>query len=305
MCRILIGTLYCGENEFERCCEAIENQTHRRHEQFVIRDLPNKQAHQTLYRTFMDRADDFDMFVKVDADMILFSKQKLADLVRYFARHDYLDGISIPVLDGLTDRWIHGLHAYRSSVRWPQETDENVFVDRVPVAPERFRLGVRELAPFATHCEDPADTAAIHFGLHRGKKVLAALERDGPDSSNAAYYLDTLHAAEKTFRRRNRRASVLAVLGGELALTEHGDSLHVDYSHTHTQAELESWAAKPTADIWNEVQRLQSVSSIDPVTRRRLLRMQRRRRFSDMLRETFHDQPLRFASNLKRKLRKG
>ena len=48
--KIYVGTLYSGENEFEECVAAIQNQTYKNYDHFVIRDLPNKEAHVTLFK---------------------------------------------------------------------------------------------------------------------------------------------------------------------------------------------------------------------------------------------------------------
>ena len=59
--RILVGTLYTIENELEECLAAIKSQTHPDFESFVLQDLPKETACATLYRNFMDRADQFDL----------------------------------------------------------------------------------------------------------------------------------------------------------------------------------------------------------------------------------------------------
>jgi hypothetical protein len=39
--KLLVGTLYTIENEFEQCCAAIDRQTYDHFDLVVIRNLPN------------------------------------------------------------------------------------------------------------------------------------------------------------------------------------------------------------------------------------------------------------------------
>ena len=87
--RILVGTLATIENEFDACTASIQRQTHRDFEQFVIRDLPNKQAHDTLYRTFMSRSEAFDLLIKIDADMVLADDRFFEKVVERFQEHKF------------------------------------------------------------------------------------------------------------------------------------------------------------------------------------------------------------------------
>ena len=61
--RILIGILHTIENEFPQCIEAIKNQTYQNFDYFVVENIPNKEAHDTLYRRFMDSADNYELFI--------------------------------------------------------------------------------------------------------------------------------------------------------------------------------------------------------------------------------------------------
>lgn len=53
--KVLVGTLYSGENEFSECKESLEKQTHKGFEHLIIENLPKKEAHHKLFSTFMER----------------------------------------------------------------------------------------------------------------------------------------------------------------------------------------------------------------------------------------------------------
>jgi hypothetical protein len=80
--RILAGTLYTIENEFEDCCRSIRNQTYKNYDHLVIRNLPKKEAHNNLYQAFVDEADRYDLLVKIDADMVLCDENLFERIVK-------------------------------------------------------------------------------------------------------------------------------------------------------------------------------------------------------------------------------
>ena len=116
--RILVGTLYSGENEFEECVASIKKQSYQNFEPLVIRNLPNKEAHDTLYKTFMDRSHEFDLMIKIDADMVIENERLFEKIVRKFQRNDKLKDLEIAVFDFFSNQLIWGMHAYRNTVKW-------------------------------------------------------------------------------------------------------------------------------------------------------------------------------------------
>ena len=224
--RILVGTLHCGESQYDRCVEALKNQSLQSFEHFTISDLPDAEAHRRLYRRFMASAATFDLFLKLDADMVLSHPDVLQNIATYFRRHKSIDGISIPVDDFFTGRWIHGLNVYRASTRWRID-DGVVFTDQHAHDAARFRAGVRCLAPAAGHAHDPDDFAAYHYGLHRGVKFHACLD-DPRRVDQAGYYMDALVATERHYRRSADPSLLLACLGGDDALSGRFGVDHLD-----------------------------------------------------------------------------
>ena len=257
---ILVGTLYCGENEYSECVGSLQKQTHKSWEHFVIQDLPNKVAHDTLYKSFMQRASEFDLFIKLDADMVLEDDTKLEQICRYFEDHQQLEGISICVHDFFTDELLHGLHAYRSSVKWSLD-NEKLFVDDFPVSGDQLRIGVRELAPAASHCKNPTDFFAFHFGMHRGLKVVQA-KLDVHRQARLAYYLQTIEKVWKNFQRSKDRRLGFAVLGAELAIDGQFGIEDVNYSNMESKQKFEQFQEFDSDEIQEELRKLRRDSSI-------------------------------------------
>lgn len=173
--RILVGTLHCGERDFERCLESLERQSYRRWEHLILRDLPNKLAHDRLYREFMNRASEFDLFLKLDADMVFRRDDALARVVELFRVRPALDHLESLVYDWYSDSLTKGLHVFSNRAVW-RCSEDTLFVDPPPAVPGT-RLLLRDApAPLVVHCPDPSPEDALCFGVHRALKAVQ-LER--------------------------------------------------------------------------------------------------------------------------------
>ena len=118
MTRVLVGILYCGENEFDECINSIQRQELVGVDYFVVENLPNKEAHNVLYENFMRNASNFDYFIKVDADMVLCKNTFFSDVISEMNEDLSFDNYQIAVLDHYTNSLIYGLHIYRNKVTW-------------------------------------------------------------------------------------------------------------------------------------------------------------------------------------------
>ena len=169
----LIGILHCGESQYDACRAAIASQSHKNWDVFVVKDLPNVQAHQVLFKTFADNADQFDLFVKVDADMELYHEDFLKELTHFFATESDIDYLAMKVDDFFTARFIWGLNAFRSSVVFA-EIDE-VYTDKAAQVEQNRRARLKRhktLVPAARHGFDPTDYHAFYFGCHKAVTVM-------------------------------------------------------------------------------------------------------------------------------------
>ena len=172
MARLLILTLSSGETALPILTRQLAAQSFRDFEHDVISGLPNQAAHNHLYRTIMNRASSFDLFLKLDADMTFRSETSLAEAVNATDAHPEVQHFAFRVWDCFTDEETLGVHIFRSGVSWGEITDD-LFVDPDP-------LNVRQIlwegppAPFVNHGEVVSDFECFAFGVH---KFLKAAQR--------------------------------------------------------------------------------------------------------------------------------
>lgn len=224
--KVLIGTLYSGENEFQQCCDSINSQTFQNFEHLVIEGLSASEAHQKLFHHFMDHADKFDLLLKVDADMVLARPTMLQELVDIFTTQPNVHQYQIAVQDWYTDRLIFGMNTYRNTVRW--HFDDSIFVENSKLVSLRinnqdidFRPDGRVhdktvLAPAAFHSPDPSDYQAFHFGLHKGVKVVESIDNDW--EQRVTEHCGNIEMSFDHYLKSNDRRLLLAVAGGEVAV---------------------------------------------------------------------------------------
>jgi hypothetical protein len=169
--RILILTLCCEEAELQRCEAALQQQSyiHWRHRTWS--NLGNLAAHKALYCEIARSREEFDLFIKLDADMVLRGHESLRQLVEFFRERPGLDHATFALDDWFSGMRLMGLHAYSNRANWAGP-DDALFTDPPPDIPG-YRLRVHSApSPIATHCSDPSPYQAFHFGVHRALKAL-------------------------------------------------------------------------------------------------------------------------------------
>ena len=258
--RVLVGTLYTGENEFEQSKRSLQRQTHGNWEQVVFKHLSNKEAHDRLYRTFMDHADDFDLFVKLDADMVFRSEKSLQTLVGLFESQPELDHALLAVRDWASDTLIMGLHAYSHRAVWTP-SGEKLFVDHSPSVPGKRLSTEGPPAPLVDHSPDPSPFQAFRFGVHRALKVIQR-DRSRLDLFRSRMQWTLLNDVRRRFAETEHRRLGLIVAGAEEVFAgratrneydDAGDQLHerfckryADLSVNELKTVLSSWGDSPS-----------------------------------------------------------
>ncbi len=252
--RILVGTLYTIENEFEECCAAIRAQTHQNFEHLVLKGLPNKEAHDRLYRTFEQRCHEFDLMIKVDADMVIENRFLFEKIVNKFQADRNLNWLCMQVHDFYCNRLIWGLNVYRNTIRWKYR-DEQLFVDLImdPLSLKKKELHDRELAPAAIHCKNPSPYQAFHFGFHRGQKCAQPGRiRASRQTLQWKIFNDVLKHFHET--RDVRLAYALA--GFELAIAGSFAESIVSFDNSYLSALFtKEFARKTDRELWGYVKR--------------------------------------------------
>lgn len=220
--RILVGTLYCGENEFEESTEMLRAQSYKHWDQVVFRDLENKKAHDALYREFMNRSREYDLFLKLDADMVFRSRDSLEKLVDLFVSFPELDHLRTPVRDWYSGIPIPALHLFSNRARW-ERSEEKVFVDGPPSIPGRSM--VIDVC-FVNHSPNPSRRQAYLFGMHRAVKAVQPGSTDFR-RGQAMMQWNILVNTWKHFERSRDPRLGLCILGADKVLR--GEAAHNDY----------------------------------------------------------------------------
>lgn len=168
--RIFVGTLACGEAEFDESCRVIQDQKNVLVTHHIIQDKPEYEAHNLLWHAWADQKDYHDLFVKIDADTVLMRDTALSDIASLFGNPD-VTGAQILMQDYFTDDLIAGLNAFSPRVVF-KNSKSKLFSDHADTGHKIVLKGdaVRYLAPIAWHGKYPTPRQAFYFGYHRQMK---------------------------------------------------------------------------------------------------------------------------------------
>lgn len=265
MIKIMVGVLYSGENEYEECVNSIKKQTYTDYDLLKIEFLPKLEAHKLLYYSFLDQKSQYDLLVKIDADMVLTRPQLFSQIVDKFQKNPGIDVLGIAIWDFFSGGYINGLNSYRNTVKWELDPN-NVNADVVVVDPKRYFFDQSEIAPAAYHCPNPSKLQAFHFGIHRGIKVLA------PTHSTSHWLL--LEKTWQNFLKIKDSRIGLAVLGAELVYAGKFKKADVDYTNPKVSSVLKQYQDFDFYDIKREIlkRRLLNGGFLPSDIRRRFIR---------------------------------
>lgn len=213
--RILILTLYSEEDEFERCRRSVEGQDYCHWEHKIFSGLSNQAAHRALYSEIMKRSSEFDLFLKLDADMVLCHNRIFRDVISYFARYSDLDHAIFAVRDFMTQRPIMGLHVFSKRAVWTTFEDR-IFVDSNPQIPGKRMHVWDDPAPIALHSPNPSSEQAFFFGVHHALKAFQQSRNSHFRPIQALKQWQTLEKVWKHYLRTLDRRLALALYGAEL-----------------------------------------------------------------------------------------
>lgn len=166
--------MYCGEGDFDYCCEAIKLQKNVNVTHHVIKNKPEKEAHNNLWSAWREakKQNNYDMFVKVDADTVI-NEDALYEFWLIMKANPRVTGMQAPLVDFFTLKFINGLNCFGPSVEFLDTTNE-LYCDRnVDVGHDlviKADLMPEKLRPAGYHCFFSLEKQAFHFGVHRGLK---------------------------------------------------------------------------------------------------------------------------------------
>jgi len=238
--KVLVLTLFSGEREFGRCRSSLQQQEYPSWEQRVFEHLPNAEAHAQLYQTIMTESENFGLFLKLDADMVLADAEVLGDLVRVFEERRELDHLVVAVTDWITDSLIIGAHLFSNRVRWMRH-GETLYVDPDPVFPGNKLVVEKPSRDVIYHAGDPAPLQAFHFGAHRAlqaSQVYRKLRDARPH--NALIQWQYLERVWRHYEQSRDRRLGLAMLAADLVFRKELPPTANEYSDPALIAAFES-----------------------------------------------------------------
>jgi len=269
--KLLVGTLYTNEHEYDECIKSIANQSYTEFDHLIVRNLPNKEAHTSLFSFFIHNKDKYDYLIKVDADMVISDSQLFAKIVTKMAELPEIQILSIAVHDFFSDQLIYGLNTYRNTVLW-DFAKENLFVDIPEVGRDGYLFDDRELAPAAVHCADPSPYQAFHYGVHRGLKMVQPEQESIRESSRRSKWT----GMERTwdhYQRTSDRRLALACIGAELAYAGVFSINDLDVTNPKINQVLQKFAGLNDRVLHTEVMRYRGLNFgfLPSTTRRKLI----------------------------------
>ena len=244
-----------GENEFQECIQKLKKQIEVSITYFVVSGKPNKEAHDELYNTFMLRASEAEIFLKLDADMILSHHHILEQMSNYLKSNKPIMRLTVAVHDIISDQLVCGMHAWQNTMTW-NSRDSNLYTDRSPLPHGKYAIDYKLIAPAARHCPNPSPFQAFHYGMHRGIKLtdsITLFSSDGVFLPHYNYYKNTVNA----YKKEQLYIRILALIGFEVAIAGRLSIDDVNYTNKRANALfLELCGKKPEKElqkIWNSL----------------------------------------------------
>lgn len=250
--RVMIGTLYSGENEIDVCKDGIARQDYNALHHVILEGLAKKDAMSTLYERFLNSS--YDLLIKVDADMVILDRSFVSKVVDVFRYSDDLILLQMAIMDYYTGGPIQGINAYSKKLHWEKNKQDALFTDKVDV-PKKNRLIVwTNFVDSAVHAPLSSGFHSFHFGVHRALKVFKGIETDNIDRG-----IEQFQYLEKTWKHyqlRKEKNLLMACLGAELAYRNGFSVEDLDYTNPNLRNEYKKWSDWPLQKLEEQVTRL-------------------------------------------------
>lgn len=216
--RVLILTLENNESEYRLCCASVREQktgaslTHE-----VIQGLKSREAHQALYKRISETRKFYDIFIKLDADMVFATETAVDIILEQFRDNNQLDHVEFAVDDFFTGGPLMGAHAFSAHVSWTEDSSE-IFVDPQPSFEGQYRRITNCPLPLILHAPDPSRMQAFEFGVHRGVKIWqpGVLQ---PEVGHSYHQFHTVKKVLENWKRSGDSRLALALMGCEAVRT--------------------------------------------------------------------------------------
>jgi len=173
--RVFIGTMHFDEGDFDRCVEKIRSQVNVKITHHIIAGMPEKDAHNALGQAWNEVHDDHDMYVKIDADMVLRADDTIWKIWEHFQSDNNVTGIQCPLHDYMSNDMIYGLNCCNSDISFitthnSLQPERNVEIGHKIVLKNVNGQLDDELVPVGYHCHFATERQAFRYGVHRALK---------------------------------------------------------------------------------------------------------------------------------------
>lgn len=211
--RVLVLTMYSGENEYDDCKRSVKSQRDCQIAHVNFENLNNEDAHRSLYEKIMCEKDDFDYFIKLDADTVLKDENSISNMLKEFQTESQIDHLVFPLCDLLSCSTIYGLHLYSKNVDWARN-DDGLFVDPAPEVPGKKVVLPETSIIHADHMPNPSLRQSYLFGAHRALKIVQPGQKK-QNRMRARYQFDLLARVAMAHRRSSDERRLASILGAE------------------------------------------------------------------------------------------
>ncbi|MCC5976050.1 MAG: hypothetical protein JJT81_18645, partial [Rubellimicrobium sp.] len=214
-----------------------------------FRGMGNLQAQAALYGCIMQRAKDFDLFIKLDADMAFASEDTLARVIDEFRARPTMDHFIVDCNDYMTGEQILGVHTFSGRVKW-ESNGRGIFNDPSPKRPGSRTIVRKPETPYFTHAANPSSLQAFHFGAHRALKLVQrgfGVEDKRVEAMKSQW--QALNGVWNQFLRHGDRRHALALVAADLIISGTlGDDAH-DYHDAQLLSASETYALQPGSEL--------------------------------------------------------
>ncbi|EDM47381.1 hypothetical protein [Marinobacter algicola] len=213
MFKVLVVTLFSGENEYEQSCKSVNSQVGVDVHHKIIEHLPKQEAHQKLYQLFNEGRKNFDFFAKLDADMAFSKNTSLLNILEMFDKG--VDVVSATVYDGITGTDMQSFNVFSNKCRFFYHSNDPLFTDKLKIDYPGVQCSYVDKQRNVLHAFNPSPFQAFMFGVHRALKVVQPGKKI--PSLNSSYHQKLiLNQAYEYYRRTKSEHSKHALWGATL-----------------------------------------------------------------------------------------
>jgi hypothetical protein len=241
---LLIGMMCNGEREIAEALTSLRRQTFTEWDLFQIENLPNKIAHKKLYATFMERANDYRYFLKLDGDMVFKHGRSLEQLYA-FANVPGQDAIMIDVWDWPSMLLIPGVQAFSNRAKWG-ENEDNLIVDHAPQYPGKSDYITGPDAVVVNHMPNPSKYQSFRYGIHRIHKAIQP-DREQKQLARGLKHWTILKNVWRSYVAKGDERRFWVIMGVEVIFSNRFDriSLLNEYSGEYARKLFDDLAKEP------------------------------------------------------------